>query len=1416
MKKNPAKRPDYIFEVSWEICNKVGGIYTVISTKARTLSAIYNDNLIMIGPDVWKEATENPEFIEDDQLFRSWREMAKKQGLKIRMGRWNIPGKPITMLVDYTPLFVKKDEILANLWIKYHLDSLSGDWDYIEPTLFGYAAGQMIESFHLYHLSQNDQTIAHFHEWLTGAGILYLKEAMPEIGTVFTTHATVVGRAIAGQGLPLYSQFETFEVDKISKMHNLVSKFSLEKIAANMSDCFTTVSKLTAKECKQFLKKEVDQITSNGFEDEIVPNLEIFQEKRTAAKDKLIKVASAMLGYDVRNDSLLVATSGRYEFKNKGLDVFIDGIGQLADNDKPDREIIAFILVPAAHTQPREEILSSLSKKVFQHSDSVRSEPFTHHLQDKDNDQIYRRIIDNNLKNSPQSHVKIIYVPTYLDGNDGLFDMKYYELLIGFDLTVFPSYYEPFGYTPLESLAFHIPTITTTLTGFGLTVISKLKKVSDGILVIERTDENYDEVVDNIAAHLFEFSMLTNDERKTRREMAYTISRIALWSNLIEYYQNAYDLALQKVEKREALFKNQRVIKTPIEAFIEPPIPNKPIWRNIFIEFKIPEKLKALEALSKNLWWTWHDEAGELFVLLDNDKWENSECNPIALQNSLTLERWQELENNSEFVTKLEHVHQKYKAYMNPGFEKKGPGIAYFSMEYGLHTSLKLYSGGLGILAGDYLKEASDVNLDMTGLGLMYRYGYFDQSVNLKGEQIENYKKEHFTKLPIHPVYDKDKERLSIGIPLPGRTVWAQAWRIDVGRVPLYLLDTDIDSNNEEDRAITFHLYGGDEEMRIKQEILLGVGGMMLIRKLGLSATLYHCNEGHAAFSMLERVRNFVQQENLTFLEAVEVVKSSTIFTTHTPVPAGHDFFSEELVRTYLSGYHNLFNVSWERFLQVGKTMSPSDDGKFCMSFFAARLAQEINGVSKLHQLASNKIFSPLWEGLTEDELNIDYVTNGIHYGTWVSKKWQQMFNKLVKNHYIEGKYQEIDWNRIREIPKKSIVEIKVHDKHLLIRALQNRLKSHDQDPYKTKISKTLKDFSTGDFIMVFARRFASYKRAFLLFEDPERLSKIVNDPERPVRIVICGKAHPRDQMGKEIIRQIIHISMQPEFLGKIVFMQNYDMHLAKHLVQGADLWINTPKRLHEASGTSGMKATLNGTINLSVLDGWWAEAYQENAGWSLSEKKTYEDENYQNHADAEIIYNLLEHEIIPEFFDVDENGIANNWIERIKNSMIAVAPHFSTARMLNEYQSKFYQPLNKRYQKLVSQNYDKAKKLATWKKHLRKAWNNIYVEDLKIYDTNTPPMELGEKLGAEVTLDIGSLSEHDISVELVIAKIIDKQIHIKNIHELQIVNKRNKRVTYKAMVIASFSGTYKYGFRISPKNELMLYKRDMPLVKWI
>ena len=1414
MQKNQVKKPDYIFEVSWEICNKVGGIYTVISTKARTLSETFHDNVIMIGPDVWREATNYTEFTEEDSLFRSWKEVAKKQGLKIRVGRWNIPGKPITILVDYTPLFAKKDEILANLWIKYHLDSLSGKWDYIEPALFGYAAGMIIENFHLYHLSQNDRTIAHFHEWLTGAGILYLKERMPEIGTVFTTHATVAGRAIAGQGLPFYSQFETLEVDKIIKANDLIAKFSLEKTAAERADCFTTVSKLTARECKQFLGKEVDLITANGFEEQIVPDVDTFEDKRTKARDKLTKVASATLGYQVQDDCLLVATSGRYEFANKGLDVFVDTMRKLADNEKLDREIIAFMLVPAAHTQPREEILFSLSEKEFHRT--AQPEPFTHHLQDKDHDQIYQRIVEKNLKNDTQSPVKIIYVPTYLDGNDGLFNMKYYELLIGFDLTVFPSYYEPFGYTPLESLAFHIPTITTSLTGFGITVTSKLKKTSDGIFVVERTDENYDEVVDKIANHLLEFSFLTEKEREAQRESAHTISRIALWSNLIAYYKDAYNLALQKVEKREAVFRNQRVIQTPIEAFIEPPAPNKPIWRNIFIEFKIPEKLNALDALSRNLWWTWNDAACELFESLDHEGWESSGCNPIALQNGLFYDRWQELENDPAFLKNLELVHQEFEAYMNPSHKKQGPGIAYFSMEYGLHTSLKLYSGGLGILAGDYLKEASDANLKMTGIGLLYRYGYFDQLVNLKGEQIESYKKEHFTKLPIHPVYDQDNERLTIGISFPGRTVWAQAWRIDVGRIPLYLLDTDIDSNSKEDRTITYHLYGGDEEMRIKQEILIGVGGILLIEKLGISATLYHCNEGHAAFSMLERVRNYVQKKNLTFLEAAEVVKSSTVFTTHTPVPAGHDFFSEELVRTYLSGYHGLFNVSWERFLKVGKTISSANEEKFCMSFFAARLAQKINGVSKLHRLASNKIFNPLWEGLTEEELNIDYVTNGIHYGTWVSKKWKQLFNKLVKNHYIDGKYQKTNWDKIREIPDKSISEIKGHDKHRLIRALQKRFSGADHDPYKAKMSEILNGFSTEEFIMVFARRFASYKRAYLLFDNPARLSKIVNNPERPARIIICGKAHPRDDSGKQIIRKIIQVSMQPEFLGKIVFIQNYDMDLARFLVQGADLWINTPKRLHEASGTSGMKAAMNGVINLSVPDGWWAEAYNENAGWALPETKTYENENDQNSADAETIYNLLENEIIPEFFDRDKNSIASNWVERMKNCIMTVAPYFSTARMLNEYQSKFYYPLNERHQQLTGQNFAEAKKLVTWKKRLRKGWNNIYVIEMKIYDTNTPPMELGEKLGAEVTLDIGSLSEHDIGVELVIAKIINEQVHIKSIHELEILNKRNKQVTYKTLVTASFSGTYKYGFRISPKNELLLYKRDMPLVKWI
>ena len=658
-------------------------------------------------------------------------------------------------------------------------------------------------------------------------------------------------------------------------------------------------------------------------------------------------------------------------------------MGQLNRNNGLGKEVLAFILVPAGHAGANKELLHNLELPY----QAVTSTDLylTHYLNDSANDPVMNRIRAQKLRNSEEDKVKIFFVPSYLNGDDGVFNMPYYDLLVGMDLTAFPSYYEPWGYTPLESLAFKVPTITTTLAGFGLWVKEHYNMNHPGIEVIHREDGDASNVATAIAEWVKNYTQVGETEMQKDRDNAKDVSRIALWDNLINYYKQAYTIALNQVSER---LKDLPANMNESVSYIEKQLTvNNPSWVSVMIHRSIPEKLIALEELSKNLWWAWNEGARELFRMIDVDKWRACGHNPIMLLDSISLARYKELENDAGFVHKLEEVYAQFKAYMAAKEHMSGNGVAYFSMEYGLHTSLKIYSGGLGILAGDYLKEASDKGTKITAVGLLYRYGYFTQKLSAMGDQEAEYEAQDFMKIAVTPVRDKEGNWETISLVFPGRNVYARIWRVDVGRIELYLLDTDFEDNLPEDRSITHHLYGGDWENRLKQELLLGCGGIQALRKLGIEASTYHCNEGHAAFTGLERLKEYITEERLTFAEAIEVVRASSLFTTHTPVPAGHDAFSENMLRTYISHYADRLKISWEQLLGLGKINVADPNEKFSMSFLAANLAQEMNGVSWLHGEVSKEIFKGMWPGYMAEELHISYVTNGVHYPTWNGRK---------------------------------------------------------------------------------------------------------------------------------------------------------------------------------------------------------------------------------------------------------------------------------------------------------------------------------------------------------------------------------------------------------------------------------------------
>ena len=1413
---NAKLAPDVLFEVSWEVCNKIGGIHTVIATKAQTATRKFGDNYLLIGPDLQHEGV-NPEFDEDPNLLKGLRQTLYGDGIRVRAGRWKVKGAPIVILVDFTSLFPKKDEILKKLWEDYHVDSISGQWDYVEPVLFGYAAGMVIGSYVDAFCTSTEKVAAHFHEWMTAAGGLYLRKEAPYVATLFTTHATVMGRCIAGNRLALYNDLTKFNADELARQFNVTAKHSIEKSAAAYHDAFLSVSDITANECKYLLGREPDRVTPNGFENDFVWTGDELLAKRREARRLMVDVAEACLGRKFETDPIIIGTSGRYEFRNKGLDVFLEALKQLAASDKLRREVLVYITVPAGNRGARPDLQAHLADPKNP-IDEGQYRFSTHVLENRDGDPIVNAI-NGSVLATAASKVKVIFVPTYLNRADGIFNKDYYELLAGMDVTVFPSYYEPWGYTPLESVAFSVPTITTTLAGFGLWV--EKQREHAGVEVIRRDDYNDWEVEAKIADALLRFSQLDEAQVAEVRESARRISETALWERLYPAYEEAYAEAIESsvLRTNRAVLDDGGATNEQINFVRQQLFAERPNWNRMMVDKTLPARLHALEVLSRNLWWCWNVEARDLFESIDPTLWADCERNPIAFLDKLSVEHTRRLERDTEFLARLDAVYAQFRAYMSEKPAEGATSISYFSMEYGLHSSLKIYSGGLGILAGDYLKEASDKNVKMAAVGLLYRFGYFTQRLSAQGAQEATYEAQNFYKLPISPVRDEQGGWVTVTIAFPGRTLSARVWKCQVGRTDLYLLDADFEDNLPEDRQITHYLYGGDWENRLKQEILLGIGGIRALRAIGVKHDVYHCNEGHAAFIGIERIRDLVGRRKLSFSEALEVIRSSSLFTTHTPVPAGHDAFPESMIRQYMSHYPDVLGITWEQYINLGKTNPNDPNEKFSMSVLACNLSQEVNGVSWLHGEVSKDILGNMWPGYFKNELHIGYVTNGVHFPTWVATKLRRLYERYFADGFSGHLYDIPAWQKVHDIPDAELWEERMRLKVRLIDHIRKRY----SDPKQVRLDsprqmlQIIEGIKPEVLTIGFARRFATYKRAYLLFTNLDRLAAIVNNKERPVQFIFAGKAHPNDKPGQDLIKRIVEVSAMPQFVGKIIFLQNYDMELARRMVQGVDVWLNTPTRPLEASGTSGEKCVMNGVLQFSVLDGWWVEGYKQGAGWMLPMERTFADQHYQDELDAEMIYNTIEEEIAPKYYKRDEQGIPHEWVRSVKECVADIASNFTTNRMLTDYEERFYDKLAARKHRMIEGGYKMAREIAAWKRKVSAAWDRVRVTDVQRVMMGKEAVCVGETYHFEVTVDIANLRPEDIGVEMVIARQIvgGESVNVSRTIALDRTRVDGSRVTYALDYTPDEAGTFDTALRIFPTNPNLPHRMDFALVKW-
>ena len=844
---------------------------------------------------------------------------------------------------------------------------------------------------------------------------------------------------------------------------------------------------------------------------------------------------------------------------------------------------------------------------------------------------------------------------------------------------------------------------------------------------------------------------------------------------------------------------------------------NTPNWKEVTVKSRIPVELEKLSEIARNIWWAWNFEATELFRDLDPELWKECGQNPVLLLERMSYEKLEALTKDKVILRRMNEVYTKFRDYMDVKPDSQRPSVAYFSMEYGLSSVLKIYSGGLGVLAGDYLKEASDSNVDLCAVGFLYRYGYFTQTLSMDGQQIANYEAQNFGQLPIDRVLDADGKPLVVDVPYLDYYVHANVWRVNVGRISLYLLDTDNEMNSEFDRPITHQLYGGDWENRLKQEILLGIGGILTLKALGIKKDIYHCNEGHAALINVQRICDYVAT-GLTFNQAIELVRASSLYTVHTPVPAGHDYFDEGLFGKYMGGYPAKMGITWDDLMDLGRNNAGDKGERFCMSVFACNTSQEVNGVSWLHGKVSQEMFSSIWKGYFPEESHVGYVTNGVHFPTWSATEWKKLYFKYFNENFWFDQSNPKIWEAIYNVPDEEIWQTRMTMKNKLVDYIRKSFRDtwlkNQGDP--SRIVSLMDKINPNALLIGFGRRFATYKRAHLLFTDLERLSKIVNNPDYPVQFLFTGKAHPHDGAGQGLIKRIIEISRRPEFLGKIIFLENYDMQLARRLVSGVDIWLNTPTRPLEASGTSGEKALMNGVVNFSVLDGWWLEGYREGAGWALTEKRTYQNQEHQDQLDAATIYSILETEILPLYYARNKKGYSEGWIKVVKNSIAQIAPHYTMKRQLDDYYSKFYCKQAKRFHALAANDNAKAKEIAAWKEEVVAKWDSIEIVSCdKVEELKKGDIESGKEYTITYVIDEKGLNDA-VGLELVTTyTTADGKQHVYSVEPFNVIKKEGDLYTFQVKHSLSNAGSFKVSYRMFPKNPELPHRQDFCYVRW-
>ncbi len=1410
--------PVTLFEVSWEVCNKVGGIYTVVSSKALQTKDEFGEDYFVLGPSL----PQNSGFEEtDEHTWDSLRQAFAAKDLKCRLGRWNIPGRPKAILVDFAKRY-DSNQLLYELWKKYGVDSLSGGWDYIEPVMFSTACGEVIAAIHEARVEPvNGRSVALFHEWMCGAGLLRLKKDAPDVATVFTTHATMLGRAMAGTGRDIYSNMHSINPANEAAAHNITAKWSMESTSAREADVFTTVSTITNEEASVFLGRKPDVITTNGLDMRSIPD---YSQDRTVPethRKKVMEAANRLLRCQLPDNTRILLISGRYEMHNKGVDLFLEALARVEKSlAGSDATVLALCLVMGGHTGVNPAAVSGDPNV----SDNGRPFICTHYAWNAPEDPIINTCRRLGLNNYPENKVKVIFVPAMLDGNDGFFNMTYDNILMSCDNGCFPSWYEPWGYTPQESAAWSVPTMTTDLSGFGIWAREELRdgEPKPGITVIPRQGMSFEQTATLLHEHLLKLATCPQEELTERRKQARNLAERTSWLHFYENYRHAFLQALNKAGLRVQPDATHNAVMRVLTASRSA----TPFLRSIMSIAEVPQELLRLRDLARNVWWCWHDKAKALFMRLNPARWEACR-NPLQMLDEADPGRFKSLLRDQAYMNLYHEVVESFDRYMAAPIrslsEYVGPEapIAYFSTEYGLNESIPIYSGGLGVLSGDHLKSSSDMCLPLVGIGLLYKNGYFKQEIDADGRQVSLYPENNFGLLPISMVYDAEGQPVYVQLELPGRTLFARVWKMAVGRIALYLMDTDTRRNIEEDRHITDKLYEAKRETRLLQEILLGMGGIRLLRNLGITPSVYHMNEGHSAFMVLERLQEYIRA-GMSYDEATVRIRANTVFTTHTPVPAGNEAFSLDLVERYLGAVASGLGLSWQQFVQLGQ-IEGGNRNAFELTVLALRHACWANGVSRLHGIVSQHMWNNLWKSLPTLETPIGHVTNGVHTPSYVGSWMHELLDQYLGADWLQAAPDSDVWDKVDQIPDDLYWATRMHQKEALLDELRRQIPEllHTFN-LPSSNRKTMEALLRPDTLIIgFARRFAPYKRATLIFADPDRLARILNNPSRPVILVFSGKAHPADVAGIDLIQEVLRMARDPRFMGRIFFIKNYSLSVSRIMAQGCDVWLNTPRRPHEASGTSGMKLPVNGGVNLSISDGWWCEGYNRQNGWTIGPVVTTQMPSGEQNdfADAESLYSLMEHAVVPLYFEQNDAGLPASWIAMSKRSLKSLTAMYSSNRMLTDYIQGFYLPAGKRRAMLRENNWAACRSLASWQKDLPTRFASLKIEELSVGGMEENTMVCGEPVNVQLRLSLGDMRSDEVLVQLVMGLAhlngdFDGKPDVLRLEPRSTVSKSGK-ILYSASYIPSKSGHYRYGVRVMPVHPAQSTPLETDLVIW-